>query len=87
MLGVEELGDAYERAEAAYLDGLRSRHGHEVLAGLATAVAHAAVAWNEAAYRAFHESADDRRADLDALSERTEVLSELWVDVAKAYAG
>ena len=38
--------------------------------------------FNAGAFRAWHAG-----QDFDALTERTEVLSELWADIAKAYQG
>jgi hypothetical protein len=77
---------AYEAAEAAYLTALRSDAARADLTSLANSLAAAAEAWNAAAYAEYHRSTVDRRDDND-LTERTEVLSELWADIAAAYRG
>ena len=45
----------------------------------------AASRFNAEAYRRFHLGADDAWMSLDLLTERTEVLEELWEDLASAY--
>lgn len=57
------------------------------LAEAAQAVAANATAYNTEAYRRLHASRGDERRQLDLLTERTEVLSELWTDIAAAYLG
>lgn len=85
MSDLDELDAAYEQAEAAYLNALRGAAERPVLAALAADVARAAEAWNVEAYRAFHAAVEQPRENLDRLTERTEVLSELWADTAAAY--
>ncbi|WP_203335615.1 hypothetical protein [Nocardioides limicola] len=50
------------------------------------AAARAAEELNAAAYAELHRSVGERRAELDYLTEVTEVLSELWRDIADAAA-
>jgi hypothetical protein len=82
---LDNLDRQYEAAEAAFLDEVRRSAPREALALTAAAVARAAEAFNAEAYRSFHESTGDRRGVLDGLTERTEVLSELWRDLAAAF--
>jgi formylmethanofuran:tetrahydromethanopterin formyltransferase len=83
---LEEADAAYEAAEAAYLTALRSQADRGVLAKVAASVAAAAGAWNTLAYAAFHAAANQpHQPNLDRLTERTEVLSETWADIATAY--
>ncbi|WP_109506283.1 hypothetical protein [Nocardioides speluncae] len=77
---------AYESAEAAVLDALRASRPMAQLVDLVSEVARASEAWNAAAYRAYHQSSGDQRLALDQLTERTEVVSELWRDIAEAVA-
>lgn len=77
----------YEQAEKAYLDGLRAKADHDVLAGLASAVAASAGLWNMEAYAVYHATPSGSRLnELDARTEVTEVLDFLWSDIARAYA-
>lgn len=85
MTDEEQASDAYEAAEAAFLSAVREQADRSVLAELASRVAAQAGQWNGVAYRQFHAAPADDRQDLDALTERTEVLSELWSDIAAAY--
>jgi hypothetical protein len=55
------------------------------LAVAAASVAEAARHWNVASYRQFHQSEGEARQALDLLTERTEVLEELWADLAAAF--
>lgn len=82
----DALDEQYEQAEAQYLDAIRQDRSRRDAAALAQAVAHAAAAWNAAAYERLHKTAGgDERHQLDRLTERTEVLAELWADLAAAY--
>ncbi|MFY0408746.1 hypothetical protein [Solicola sp. PLA-1-18] len=78
-----QCDDGYESAEAAYLDAIRGNGSREDLTALAQAVARRADAWNTQAHREFFATGEP--ADLDALTERTEVLAELWSDIASAH--
>lgn len=78
---------AYEAAEAAVLDALRASPPVAHLVDLVSDAARTSEAWNAAAYRVFHQSSGDRRLELDNLTERTEVVSELWRDIAEAMTG
>jgi hypothetical protein len=49
------------------------------------AVATAAYGFNAEAYRRFHSGAEGAWMPLDQLTERTEVLTDLWEDIATAY--
>jgi hypothetical protein len=82
---LESLDQEYEKAEAAFLAAVRAQSERTELARSARAVAHAADVWNSEAYRVFHMSKGPKRENLDALTERTEVLSELWADIAAAF--
>lgn len=84
---VDELqaaDDAYETAEAAFIAGVRVASDFATLRTLAEEVAKASKTFNEVAYANLHARPDDRQ-DLDQLTERTEVLSELWSDLAAAF--
>jgi hypothetical protein len=47
--------------------------------------ARAAHGFNAEAYRRFHSGAEDAWMPLDQLTERTEVLADLWENIATAY--
>jgi hypothetical protein len=79
------LEQQYEDAESAFLAAVRGQSARGELAAAALAVARAAGLWNAEAYRVFYMSTGSPRENLDALTERTEVLSELWVDMAEAF--
>jgi hypothetical protein len=83
---LELLSDAYEEAEATFLNAVREVADRARLATAARAVAVAAANFNREAYRRFHTCVDDAWMPLDHLTERTEVLKELWRDMASAYA-
>lgn len=85
---MDDLGEAestYEAAEAAFIGAVKSGADRTSLAALAAEVSARAEQFNALAYRRFHETDGEERADLDALTERTEVLSELWADLSAAY--
>jgi hypothetical protein len=82
---LESLEQHYEKAEAAFLAAVRGMSARAELATAARAVAHAADAWKTEAYRVFHMSKGTKRENFDWLTERTEVLSELWADIAAAF--
>jgi len=84
---LERLSDEYERAESAFLDAVRAEAEREGLATAARAVADAASQFNAEAYRNLHSGVEGSWMPLDHLTERTEVLSELWLDSAAAYEG
>ena len=77
--------DAYETAEAAFLTVVRAHGDRAALRQASQEVADAAHRYNEVAYKCFHVATGERRSELDLLTERTEVLSDLWFDVANAY--
>jgi hypothetical protein len=79
------LSAAYEAAEAQALKLVRDRADRLAVAAAMRRVATAAADFNSEAYRKFHASEEDAWMPLDHLSERTEVLAELWVDLARAY--
>ena len=76
----------YEKAEATVLAAFRAGADGEQLVQLVRGAAIAAADWNAVAYAEFRRSEGDQRAELDYLTERTEVLSELWRDIADAVA-
>jgi hypothetical protein len=82
---LERLDADYERAEAAFLDAVRRDCPRAELAETARAVAAASASWNSEAHRRLFAAERSAREELDRLSERTEVLSELWADLAKAF--
>ena len=82
---LQSLSSAYERAEADFLTTLRTRADRVTLAATVRETATAAAAFNAEAYRRLHACEGDAWMPLDQLTERTEVLAELWVDIAVAY--
>jgi formylglycine-generating enzyme required for sulfatase activity len=82
---LETFDQDYEDAEAAFLAAVRRKSTWVELAAAARAAATAAEIYNHEAYREFHVSRGSKRENLDSLTERTEVLSELWVDIADAF--
>jgi hypothetical protein len=87
MADLGQFENAYDRAEAAYLNGLRANLPRSELARLAGEVATAADAFNTEAYRNLHTASDDDREELDRLTDLTEPLSELWTEIHSAYLG
>ncbi|MFG1620574.1 hypothetical protein [Kribbella sp. NPDC049227] len=79
------LSDDYESAEMQFLRAVRDNADRAQLAVKARAVATAADGFNAEAYRRFHSGVEDAWMSLDQLTERTEVLAELWQDIASAY--
>ena len=77
----------YAEAEDAFLAAIRADRDRIALSVLADKVAAEAKAWNAAAYREYHVSQDARRSALDHLTERTELLANLWSDIAGAFHG
>lgn len=84
---LERSSDEYELAEAAFMDVVRGDTGRRSLATAARAVANAASQFNAEAYRSLHAGVENAWMPLDHLTERTEVLAELWLDLATAYEG
>ena len=82
---LEQLSDEYEVAESAFLDAVRAEASRGDLALAAHAAANAAAQFNAEAYKSLHSGVEDAWMPLDALTERTEVLAELWLDLATAY--
>lgn len=82
---LERLSNEYDLAESVFMDSVRDAVGRDNLAEAAGAVAQAAARFNAEAYRRFHTGVDDAWMPLDWLTERTEVLAELWADLAAAY--
>jgi hypothetical protein len=82
---LERLSDEYERAESALLGAVRAEAGRGELAAAAREVAVAAAKFNTAAYDALNIGVENAWMPLDQLTERTEVLAELWLDLANAY--
>lgn len=84
---LQALSDEYERAEAGFLSALRADGSRLALGQAAREVATTASAFNAEAYRRLHAAEGDAWMPLDHLTERTEVLAELWIDLASAYGG
>lgn len=68
-----------------FLSAVRDDADRSQLAVKARAVATAAHRFNAESYRRFHNGAEDAWMPLDQLTERTEVLADLWEDIATAY--
>jgi hypothetical protein len=81
---LEQASADYDEAEATYIGAIRTRADCDELASAARTVASVAAAFNSAAYEAFHRG-QEAWMPLDQLTERTEVSSELWADIAAAY--
>jgi hypothetical protein len=79
------LSDEYEHAEADFLSAVRQHADRNRLASTARQVASVASAFNAKAYRKLHTQEEDAWMPLGQLTERTEVLAELWSDLAAAY--
>jgi hypothetical protein len=84
---LERLSDEYELAESAFMEAVRAEAGRESLAAAARTVATAASQFNAEAYKSLHSGLKDAWLPLDHLTERTEVLADLWLDLATAYEG
>jgi len=82
---LERLSDEYEAAESAFMADVRADSGRMKLATSARAVAEAASRFNVEAYKRLHSGVEGAWMPLDHLTERTEVLAELWLDLATAY--
>lgn len=82
---LERFSDDYERAKSAFLDAVRAQAGRAQLASAARKVAVTAGRFNSEAYRAHRSRTEGAWMPLDQLTERTEVLAELWLDPAAAY--
>jgi len=74
----------YEAAEAAFLVAASEGGALHQIAELGLSAASVAGGLNSAAYELLHASHGERRAELDLLTERTEVLAELWRDTPLA---
>lgn len=84
----EEEAAHYEAAEEAFLTAIRDERHRATLTDLADAVAVKATAWNRAEYAALHAATTDvERAGRDHSTERTELLTHLWSDIARAFHG
>ena len=84
---LERLSDEYETAESAFLNAVRAEAGIGSLAAAARAVADVASRLNAEAHKHLHSGTEGAWMPLDHLTERTEVLAELWLDLAAAYEG
>jgi hypothetical protein len=82
---LQNLSDRYEEAEAAFLDAVRQHADRASLASAARLVASTADAFNSEAWRKYHAGEEDAWMPLGDLTERTEVLVELWTDLAAAH--
>ena len=82
---LERLDSEYEQAEAAFVDAVRRDAPRTELAATARAIAAASASWNSEAHRRLFAAVVGSREELDRLTERTEVLSELWADLAEAF--
>ena len=82
---LERLSEDYERAESAFMDAVRADRQRGTLATAARSVSDAASQFNAEAYKSLHAGVEGTWMPLDHLTERTEVLAELWLDLATAY--
>jgi hypothetical protein len=88
---LDPVREAYEAVEAIFLARLRQDGSREELAAAARAVHEAADAWQSKAWRWYFNRRDALgethhdviEVEIDA--ERSEMLSELWLDLASAY--
>jgi hypothetical protein len=84
---LERLSEEYDAAESAFLEAART-HAPAVEVGMAArSAADAASRFNIEAYNRLHSGVEGAWMPLDQLTERTEVLAELWSDLAAAYDG
>ena len=79
------LSDDYESADMQVLTAVRDDADRPQLAVKARAVATAAHRFSAESYRCFHSGAENAWMPLGQLTERTEVLTDLWDDIARAY--
>ena len=82
---MDAADDNYEAAEAAFVELVRNKGERVALRAASRAVADAASTYNALAYERLHAASGEERDALDLLTERTEVLAELWSDLAAAY--
>jgi hypothetical protein len=82
---LRQYSDEYERAESAFMDAVRAGLDRDRLAAAAREVATAAAQLNSASYKALQTGVQGEWMPLDQLTERTEVLAELWLDLATAF--
>jgi hypothetical protein len=82
---LEGMSEQYERAERAFLDAVRSDEDRASLARTARGAATAASAFKAEGFRKLFAGEEDAWMPLSDLTERTEVLSGLWIDIATAY--
>jgi len=82
---LERLSEEYEAAESAFMATVRADAGKATLATSAREVADAAARFNAEAFTQLHSGVEGAWMPLDHLTERTEVLAELWLDLATAY--
>jgi hypothetical protein len=77
----------YEDAEETFLQGVRMGRDRAHLTALADAVAEQAKAWNTSAHTAYPASSSEEKVSLSRVTERTDVLENLWFDIAGAFHG
>lgn len=85
MRPLEILAAEFEAAERAFLEAVRSNSDRVRLATAARVAADVAERFNALAYDRLHASDETYWMPLDDLTARTEVLAELWRDLATAY--
>ena len=68
-------------------EAVRADAGRESLAAAARTVANARRSSTPRRDKALHSGVESAWMPLDHLTERTEVLAELWLDLARAYQG
>lgn len=83
----DQAGREYEAAEEAFLQGVRDDLGKAALGTLAEQVSELASEWNSAEYKALHAASGAAGEHFQFSTERTEVLDQLWRDIARAFQG
>ncbi|MDO9494553.1 MAG: hypothetical protein Q7J48_02520 [Nocardioides sp.] len=85
MRPLELLAAEFDAAERAFLDAVRTSAARDRLATAARVVADVAERYNALAYDRLHAGDETYWMPLDDLTARTEVLAELWRDLASGY--
>ncbi|MFD7153668.1 hypothetical protein ACFV9C_03665 [Kribbella sp. NPDC059898] len=84
---LERLSEEYAQAEGTFMAAVRGQLSRAEVAVAARRASEVAARFNAEAYRKFHAGEEDAWMPLDQLTERTEVLAELWADLATAFSG
>jgi hypothetical protein len=79
------LSDDYESADMQVLTAVRDDADHPPTRRQGKGRRHGRPPVSAESYRCFHSGAENARMPLGQLTERTEVLTDLWEDIATAY--